>query len=94
MARPVSHRMIIRPRRQVTLPAEVCDSLGLAIGDQLEVEVKGGAIVATPRKSEASEALTDIRRIFEAHGPPLEEIQKEGRQVRRDIYRERYGKKQ
>ena len=93
MARSVSHRMVIRSRRQVTLPAEVCDSLGLAIGDQLDVEVEGGTIIATPRKSEASKALADIRRIFKAQGPPLDDLQKEARRVRKEIYRERYGKK-
>ncbi|MBI4318067.1 MAG: AbrB/MazE/SpoVT family DNA-binding domain-containing protein [Chloroflexi bacterium] len=93
MARPVSQLVVIRSRRQVTLPAEVCDSLGLAIGDQLDVQVEGGAIIATPRKSEASKALADIRRIFAAHGPPLDDLQEEGRRVRKEIYRERYGKK-
>ncbi len=82
----------IRSRRQLTLPAEICEELGLSIGDRLEVTVEGDAIVAKPRKGKSSKALAEIRRIFAQYGPPLDELQLEAERIRKDIYKERYGK--
>ena len=92
MGRSASTQVTIRSRRQVTLPAEVCDELGLAIGDQLEVKVEEGLIVARPQKLAASEALNQIRRIFAEYGPSLDELLQEAEKIREDIFKERYAK--
>ena len=92
MSGSASSQVTIRGRRQVTLPAEVCDELGLAIGDQLEVKVEDGLIVARPKKLAASEALNQIRRIFAEYGPSLDELLQEAEKIREDIFKERYAK--
>ena len=83
--------LILRPRRQVTLPAWVCESLGLEVGDHLEVSVTEGALVARPRKALALKALREIQQAFSAAGVTEEELQEEGRKTRVELSRARYG---
>ncbi len=81
----------LRPRRQLTLPAEVCDTLGVQVGDRLEISVTAGALFVRPKKAVALEALEEIRRAFAASGVTEEELQAEGRRIREQLSRERYG---
>lgn len=85
--------VILRPKRQVTLPKEICDQLGIGPGDILELTVEDSVITARPRKSVALAALKEIQRAFERSGITEEEVQKTGRGVRQEISRERYGAK-
>lgn len=39
----------VKDKYQVTLPAEIREKAGLAVGDLLEVEVKGTQITLTPQ---------------------------------------------
>ncbi len=39
----------VKEKYQVTLPAEIRKKIGLAVGDLLEVEVKGSKITLTPK---------------------------------------------
>lgn len=82
----------IRPRRQVTLPEEVCKALGLEVGDRLELSVGGdGTVVLRPKKTVALAALREIQRAFKASGLTEEELQETGRRVRERLSRDRYG---
>ena len=83
--------LTLRPRRQLTLPAEVCDVLGVQVGDRLEVSVVDGALLVRPKKAIALEALEEIRRAFAASRVTEEEVQAEGRRIREQLSRERYG---
>ena len=38
----------LRNRAQITLPKEVVKTLGLKIGDDLEIEIKRGRVIITP----------------------------------------------
>jgi len=40
----------IGPKHQITIPKEVFDSLDLEVGDFLETQIKGNAIVLIPKK--------------------------------------------
>ena len=82
--------LTLRPRRQLTLPAEVCDQLGVQVGDRLEISVKDGALLARPKKAVALEALEEIQRAFAASGITEEELQAEGRRIREQLAREYY----
>jgi len=37
-------------RRQVVIPREICEQLGLQVGDFVEVNLRGGVVVVTPKK--------------------------------------------
>ncbi len=82
----------LRPRRQLTLPAEICDALGLETGDRLELSVEAeGRLVARPKKRLALEALREIQEAFAASEVTEDELQEEGRRVRQRLSRVRYG---
>ena len=85
--------IVLRPKRQVTIPKEVCDQLGIGTGDVLELTVEDSTIVARPRKTVALEALKEIQQAFKRSGITEEELQKTGRRVRQEVAREHYGAK-
>ena len=86
--------VMVRPKRQVTLPKQICDQLGIEPGDVLEFTVEDSTIIARPRKVAALEALKEIQRAFQRSGITTEEeLQKAGRRIRQEVARERYGVK-
>lgn len=85
--------VVLRPKRQITLPRELCQQLRVEPGDRLELTLEGGALVARPTKVAALEALKEIRDAFERSGITEEELQKAGRQVRQEVITERYAAK-
>ena len=85
--------VVLRPKRQVTLPREVCDQLGIEPGDVLELAVEDSTLIARPRKTLALEALREIQRAFQRSGITEEELQQAGRKIRQEIARERYSVK-
>lgn len=85
--------VVLRPKRQVTLPKEICDQLGIGPGDVLELTVEDSTIIARPRKMVALEALKEIQQAFQRSGITQEELQKTGRRVRQEVAREHYGVK-
>lgn len=91
MAEKRAADVVLRPKRQVTLPKEICDQLGIGPGDVLEMTVQDAAIVARPRKVVALESLKEIQQAFRRSGVTEEEVQKTGRRVREEVARERYG---
>lgn len=85
--------MVLRPKRQVTLPKGICNQLGIEPGDVLELLVEDSALIARPRKSVALEALKEIQRAFQRSGITEEDLQEAGRRVRQEIAKERYSAK-
>lgn len=85
--------VVLRPKRQLTIPKSVCDQLGIEPGDTLELTVEGSVLKATPRKRKALDALREIQETFRRSGIGEEELLKEGRKTRQEISRERSGKK-
>jgi AbrB family looped-hinge helix DNA binding protein len=83
----------VRQRRQMTLPRELCDVLGIQPGDRLEIAVEGDILVGRPKKRLALEALKEIQDAFARSGMTEAELQAAGRRVRRQLARERYGTK-
>ena len=81
----------LRPRRQLTLPAEVCEALHLQVGDRLEISLADNGLLVKPKKSIALDALREIRRAFAASRLSEEELQEEGQKVRERLSRSRYG---
>ena len=83
--------IVLRPKRQVTLPREVCDELGIGPGDVLQVSVEDAMLVARPKKTAAMEALKEIQLAFERSGITEEELQEAARRAREEVARERFG---
>lgn len=88
-----SSDVTVRPKRQVTLPREICDQLGIGPGDTLELIVEESVLKATPRKRKALDALNEIRDAFESYGVTEDELLEEGRRTRQEIMRDRRGGK-
>ena len=85
--------VVVRPKRQVTLPREVCDQLGITPGDMLELSVEGSVLLAKPKKAVALEALGEIRETFRHSGITEAELLKAGRRARTEVARERHAGK-
>lgn len=91
MAEKKTMDAVLRPKRQLTLPREVCERLGVEPGDVLELSLEGGVLVARPRKTVALQALREIQQAFERSGITEEELQEAGRRARQEVTKERYG---
>ena len=85
--------VVLRPKRQVTLPREICDQLSIEPGDVLELTVEDSTLIAKPRKIVALEALNEIQEAFRRSGITDEELLKTGRRIRQEVAMERYGVK-
>jgi AbrB family looped-hinge helix DNA binding protein len=83
--------VVLRPKRQVTLPRQVCDQLGIQPGDVLEVTVEDCTLIARPRKAVALEALKEIQQAFERSGVTEQDLQEAGKRIRRKVAQGRYG---
>lgn len=80
--------VVLRPKRQLTLPRDVCEQMGIGPGDVLELSVEGSALVAKPKKAAALEALREIREAFKRSGITEEELQETGRRMRQEVVRQ------
>lgn len=83
----------LRPRRQITLPLEVCRQLGVDIGDQLDLTVEGGVLIVTPSRKRALDALQEIQAAFARSAVGERELQRAARQARTELTRERYDRR-
>lgn len=81
----------IRDRRQITLPADILKQLDLSIGDRLALQVKKRVLVAKPVRSQAIESLKAIQKVFQKAKINEDELQEEGRRLRKRLSETRYG---
>jgi AbrB family looped-hinge helix DNA binding protein len=82
--------VVVRPKRQVTLPKEICEQLGIAPGDTLEFNMEGSVLVARLKKARALDAVREIRAMFKASGITEAELQDSGREIRKEVARRLY----
>lgn len=80
---------VVRPKRQITIPRDICEELGIEPGDVLELAVEESVLRATPRKRLALDALREIQDTFRRSGIDEEELLRESRKSRQEITRER-----
>ena len=83
-------KAVLRDRRQVTIPRAVCEELGIRPGDRLELQMEDGALIIRPGRVAALEALEELRRAIAESGVTEEELLESGRQIRDELFRERY----
>ena len=91
MAKKKASNIVLRPKRQVTIPGDICEQLGIKPGDILEMTVEDSVLVARPKKQLAMEALEEIHKAFRRSGITEEELLEAGRKVRQQVAREKYG---
>jgi len=85
--------IVIRDKRQITLPRKICEQLGVEPGDRLSLHVEGDKLVVKPRKSVALNALQELHRIFQASDINEKELLKTARRMRGSLARKMYGRK-
>lgn len=93
MSKNISNDIIIRDKRQITLPRKLCEQLGIEPGDGLSLYVEGDKLVAKPKKSVALNALQELHRIFQASDVTEKELLKTARRIRRELVAKEYGRK-
>jgi AbrB family looped-hinge helix DNA binding protein len=82
---------VLRTKRQVTIPRNICDQLGISEGDILELTVDDSKLIAKPRRKIALDALRAIQDAFQKSGITEEELQEAGREARKRLIAEKYG---
>lgn len=60
----MTYTLNIRPKRQVTLPQDVLDSMGVVVGDTLSLQVENAQVILRPKKQVALDALKEIQSAF------------------------------
>jgi AbrB family looped-hinge helix DNA binding protein len=83
--------VVLRPKRQVTIPREVCELLDIEPGDVLELMVEDSTMIARPKKNIALDSLQEIQSALKRAGISEEELQESGREIREELSRELYG---
>jgi AbrB family looped-hinge helix DNA binding protein len=81
-------RISLREKRQITLPAELCEALGIGLGDSLVAQVEDGKLVITPSRKAVLDALTEISRALKEAGISEEELLESGKQIRKELAHE------
>ena len=93
MSKDADKKIVLRDKRQLTLPREICEQLGIGPGDKLTLYVEDGALVAKPNKTVALDALHELQRMFKESDITLKELLENGRRIRRELVKEYYGDK-
>lgn len=93
MSKNVSDDVVIRDKRQITLPRRLCEKLGVEPGDKLSLYVEGGKLVARPKKSVVLDALQELHRVFQTSGISEKELLKTTLRTRRELVVKEYGRK-
>lgn len=84
---------VLRPKRQITIPKEICEQLGVNQGDVLELTVNNSIMIAKPKKNIALDALREIQNAFKRSGITEEELLETGEEIRHGNLMERNGEK-
>ncbi len=85
--------VVLRPKRQITLPRHICDQLGIEPGDMLELTMDGSTLMARPKRAAALEALKEVREAFKRSGITEAELLDTGRKVRQQLVKQRHADK-
>jgi AbrB family looped-hinge helix DNA binding protein len=87
----IKNDVVLRPKRQVTIPKEVCELLDIEPGDILEIMVTDSTMIARPKKNIALDSLREIQSALERAGISEEELLESGREIREELAGELYG---
>ena len=82
MSEALKAEVIVREKRQITLPADLCRQLGIQVGDHLEVTLEGDVLIARPKRTTALQALRELQAVFASSGVSEEQLQEYARKLR------------
>lgn len=85
--------VVLRTKRQITIPRSICEELGIEPGDVLELIVEESVLKAVPKKNLTLDTLREIQEAYARSGISEDELMSEGRKARQEIARERGKKK-
>jgi bifunctional DNA-binding transcriptional regulator/antitoxin component of YhaV-PrlF toxin-antitoxin module len=91
MSNNADKKIVLRDKRQLTLPRDICEQLGVEPGDKLTLYVEDGVLLAKPNKTIALEALHELQRMFKESDITLKEMLENGRRIRKELVKEYYG---
>jgi AbrB family looped-hinge helix DNA binding protein len=81
----------VQEKGQITLPADLCQRLGLKKGDLVPVTPTSERVLITPQELIATRALDRIGEILREQGLTLEELIESGREARGLLIEALYG---
>lgn len=93
MMKKQSTFVALRPKRQLTLPREVCEALDIEPGARLELTLEGKTLKIKPAYTIALEALGEIREAFQTSGMTEKELLEAGKRARKTVYGEPGGRR-
>lgn len=91
MSKKLQNDIVIRDKRQVTLPRDICEKLGVDTGDELTIYIDGDTLIAKAKKKLAMDSLKEIQRIFGESPVTEKEMLKSGRRIRKELVKKYYG---
>ncbi len=83
-------RITLREKRQMTLPPEVSEALGLRPGDSIEITVEDGKAILEPSRRAALNALREVQKAIAESGITEEEWMELGRESEIAAFRRDY----
>jgi AbrB family looped-hinge helix DNA binding protein len=83
-------RVTLREKRQLTLPPEISEGLGLSPGDSVEITLQDGRAIIEPSRKAALNALEELQKAIAESGITEEEWMELGRESDRAAFRRDY----
>jgi AbrB family looped-hinge helix DNA binding protein len=91
---PMKGTYTIQEKGQVSLPEEWLEKYGLKEGDEVVFEETDQGLLLSPRVMRAMKLLDEIGDALKEKGITLEEMIESGREIRQEIYDEKYARDQ
>lgn len=82
---------VIQENGQITLPKEFRRRFGLKKGDIVIFKETNEGLLISPRETLAFQLLDELGNALKKKGISLDELIESGREIRQDIYNEKYG---
>jgi len=83
-------RVTLREKRQLTLPTEISEGLGLSPGDSVEITLEDGRAIIEPSRKAALNALRELQKAIAESGVTEEEWMESARQIEVELFRRDY----
>lgn len=74
----------------LSIPNELLDKIGISEGDYVELTETQDGILISARKSTWMESIEELGRLLNEEGITLDDLIESGREIRGEIYREKY----
>lgn len=74
----------------LSIPSELLEKAGLSEGDFVAITETEKGLLISPQKSPWMEAIDELGRLLTEEGITLDELVESGREIRGEIYREKY----